>query len=413
MLQTEALRTAHVGIAIYEPATNKYWYNHQGNRYFIPASNVKIPTCYAALKYLGDSLVTAYYHQAGNTLFIKPNADPTVMHPDFVQQPLIGLIKQRSVPVIVSINGKDNLKPWGNGWSWNDYDQNYVAERNYFPLYGNRVWLQPAKESRNIVPGNSIDTTILIHNKGLRVSPKYFAPFMQPAGATESFQRSLQQNLFFIDTAGGSITIPFTYASTDPLLPLLRSTTQQVINYGQGGGGRDTILYSQSTTALLQPMMHRSDNFFAEQALLMVSNKVLHRIDDAALIDTILKTDFKDLPQKPRWVDGSGLSRYNLFTPQDFVAILAKMKTAFGMERLQQILPTGNEGTLSRYYQQDSGYIFAKTGTLSGTVAISGFLYTRKNKLLLFSVLVNNHQASATAVRRAVEQFLSNIRRRY
>ncbi|HTM92101.1 MAG TPA: D-alanyl-D-alanine carboxypeptidase, partial [Flavisolibacter sp.] len=56
VLKDEALQTAHVGISIYEPATGKYWYNYNGDKYFVPASNTKLPTCYAAMKYLGDSL---------------------------------------------------------------------------------------------------------------------------------------------------------------------------------------------------------------------------------------------------------------------------------------------------------------------------------------------------------------------
>src|SRR6185436_15278747 len=114
-------------------------------------------------------------------------------------------------------------------------------------------------------------------------------------------------------------------------------------------------IHSQPTDSLLKPMMHRSDNFFAEQSLLMVSNERLGVMNDAKIIDTLLKTDFKDLPQKPRWVDGSGLSRYNLFSPQDFVVILNKMKNEFGMERLKTILPTGGTGTISDYYKADSG----------------------------------------------------------
>ena len=136
-------------------------------------------------------------------------------------------------------------------------------------------------------------------------------------------------------------------------------------------------------------------------------------MNDEKVIDTILKTDFKDLPQKPRWADGSGLSRYNLFTPQDFVSILNKMKNEFGIERIKDIFPTGGEGTLTNYYIADSNYIYAKTGTLSGVVAISGFLYTKKGKELIFSVLINNHQASGTEVRRAVEKFLQGVRNKY
>jgi D-alanyl-D-alanine carboxypeptidase/D-alanyl-D-alanine-endopeptidase (penicillin-binding protein 4) len=77
------------------------------------------------------------------------------------------------------------------------------------------------------------------------------------------------------------------------------------------------------------------------------------------------------------------------------------------------VFPTGGEGTLSNYYKTDSNYFFAKTGTLSGVAALSGYIYTKKGKLLIFSALVNNHQASGTAVRRAVERFLQSLRNKY
>src|SRR4051812_30003942 len=56
VLKDSALQTAHVGISIFDPSSNKYLYNYQGDKYFVPASNTKLPTCYAAMKYLGDSL---------------------------------------------------------------------------------------------------------------------------------------------------------------------------------------------------------------------------------------------------------------------------------------------------------------------------------------------------------------------
>ena len=169
-------------------------------------------------------------------------------------------------------------------------------------------------------------------------------------------------------------------------------------------------LHSQPLDSMLKILMHRSDNFFAEQSLLMVSERLLNVMNDELIIDTLLKTDFKELPQKPYWADGSGLSHYNLFSPQDFVAILNKIKNEFGIDRIKNILATGGTGTISNYYKADSGYIYAKTGTLSGVVALSGFLYTKKNKLLIFSVLVNNHHTSATNIRRGVEKFIEELR---
>jgi D-alanyl-D-alanine carboxypeptidase/D-alanyl-D-alanine-endopeptidase (penicillin-binding protein 4) len=136
-------------------------------------------------------------------------------------------------------------------------------------------------------------------------------------------------------------------------------------------------------------------------------------MSDEKIIDTILKLDLKDIPQKPKWVDGSGLSRYNLFTPQSFVYILNKMKNEFGWSRIKNILATGGAGTLTSYFKKDSGYIYAKTGTLSNNCALSGYLITKKGKVLIFSVLTNNYITGATPVRKAVEKYLLAIRENY
>jgi len=145
----------------------------------------------------------------------------------------------------------------------------------------------------------------------------------------------------------------------------------------------------------------------------MASNEHLGYMSDEKMIDTLLNTDLKDVPQRPKWVDGCGLSRYNLFTPQDFVYILNKIKNEFGLERIKNILPTGGTGTITSYYKKENGYIFVKTGTLSNNCALSGYLYTKKGKLLIFSVLTNNYTGSATPVRKATEKFLEGIREKY
>jgi len=237
-------------------------------------------------------------------------------------------------------------------------------------------------------------------------------------------QRDIAENSYKIKEGKKSPEeqeVPFVTNGVNSAIELLPDTIHKAIGLASPrmlehlflNKGSIVYIHSQPTDSLLKPMMHRSDNFFAEQSLLMVSNELLGVMNDEKVIDSLLKTDFKDLPQKPVWVDGSGLSRYNLFSPQDFVFIFNKMKNDFGMDRIKNIFATGNEGTLRNYYVPESGYIFAKTGTLSGVVSISGFLYTKKNKLLIFSVLVNNHNSSATKVRRAVEKLIEGIRNNY
>lgn len=89
------------------------------------------------------------------------------------------------------------------------------------------------------------------------------------------------------------------------------------------------------------------------------------------------------------------------------------MKNEFGLDRLKNIMPSGGMGSLKNYYIKDSSNIFAKTGTLSNNSALSGFLITKKGKLLIFSVLANNYLAGSSPVSRAFEHFLVGIREKY
>jgi D-alanyl-D-alanine carboxypeptidase/D-alanyl-D-alanine-endopeptidase (penicillin-binding protein 4) len=278
-----------------------------------------------------------------------------------------------------------------------------MAERSAMPIYGNVVRFSNSLSSLKVEPRLFSTSVGFDSVPGRPVYPS-------------TVNRDIASNKFLVGGKSSTerhIETPFFTNNGEVVFQLLTDTLHKSVYKGEAQIKKASIIHSQPTDSLLKPMMHRSDNFFAEQSLLMVSNEVLGVMNDAKVIDTLLKTDYKDLPQKPRWVDGSGLSRYNLFTPQDFVTILNKMRTDFGIERIKEILPTGNEGTLTNYYKAEQGAIFAKTGTLSGVVSLSGFLYTKKNKLLIFSVLVNNHQASATEVRRAVEKFIEGLREKF
>jgi D-alanyl-D-alanine carboxypeptidase/D-alanyl-D-alanine-endopeptidase (penicillin-binding protein 4) len=412
VLSAAPFQAAHVGISIYDPAVGKYLYNYQGDKYFVPASNTKIPTCYAAMKYLGDSLVGLRYSVSENNVWIQAAADPTFLHPEFKKQPVFEFLSGQKGNLFYSTPNSGETG-WGSGWSWNDYDQGYMAERSSMPIYGNVVRFKKGRTTTTIVDS--------LPPFEIEITPSYFRDknFVSRSSWKDakgiSIDRGIAENFFIITPGSASTSTEVPFTGMQVILPVLLKDTlnRDILPGGTIAKKLEKIIYSQPTDSLLRPMMHRSDNFYAEQSLLMVSNEKLGVINDARIIDTLLKTDLKDLPQKPRWVDGSGLSRYNLFTPQDFVTILNKMQKEFPMARIKEIFPTGGEGTISSYYKADSGYIYAKTGTLSGVVAFSGFMYTKKGKLLIFSTLVNNHQASATDIRLAIEKFLQGVRNKY
>src|SRR5258708_7870535 len=63
LLQAPELRPAQVGISLYDPVSGGYLYRYQDDKYFIPASNTKLFTLYAGMKWLGDSLTGMRYRE--------------------------------------------------------------------------------------------------------------------------------------------------------------------------------------------------------------------------------------------------------------------------------------------------------------------------------------------------------------
>lgn len=394
LLDDPALRNAHTGISIYDLTRGAYLYNFQGDKYFVPASNTKLLSCYAAMKYLGDSLPGIQYQILNDTtVLIKGTGDPTILHRDFPVQPVYDFLK-KFTKVVLAPTGFDAFM--GNGWAWDDYMYDYAAPRSAMPLYGNYMRI-------NLKEG------------GISADPPFFNKDMVLVEAIKdgfSVNRPWNENKFFI-TEGRSIARDIPFVPDDhTLIQLLSDTLHLPVARTNLTPLGTNFVYTQPLDSMLSVMMHRSDNFFAEQSLLMVSEKLLDKMDDDKIIKRLLDSDFAGMPQKPRWADGSGLSPYNLISPEDFVFVLNKLQNDFGLDRLKTILPTGGTGTLSSLYKTEAGKIFAKTGTISGVVSLSGYLITKKNHLLLFSVLVNNHNSSAGEIRKRIEQFLKGVMRK-
>jgi D-alanyl-D-alanine carboxypeptidase/D-alanyl-D-alanine-endopeptidase (penicillin-binding protein 4) len=405
LLASPSLKGAHVGIAIYNDTKSQWVGKYQSDHYFTPASNTKILATYLGLKFLGDSLPGWNVAENADTLFLTPLGDPSFLHPDFSYQPVIALIKQTKKQVIIrAINTSDHFEPFGDGWAWNDFAEDYQPERSRMPIYGNVVHFYQHK-------GNLA-----------AIKPFYF--FKEYVDLNTTYQKNWTRkrvgNVFY--TTGEKNTaayfqVPFSQYF-EPFLPvsLLNDTLQLIIPFvadNKGINREQKIIKTVPTDSLLKIMMRRSDNFFADQVLLMASEQLLGKMDDAALIDTVMKTDFSNLPQKMRWADGSGLSRYNLNTPENYVTILKSMQDQFGQARVTNIFETGGEGTLSAYFKNFPGELHAKTGSLGGQIALSGFIFTQKQQKLYFSVLVSNHMSPTSAgVRRVVETYLREVAKR-
>ncbi|MSQ38910.1 MAG: hypothetical protein EXR19_04995 [Chitinophagaceae bacterium] len=399
LLADPALKGAHVGVAVYNNSKEKWVDRHLSDLYYTPASNTKILSTYLGMRFLGDSIPGWKMAENKDSIFLLPLGDPSFLHPDFAYQPIADLIRQTKKQVVLCFPDKaDAFAMYGKGWSWDDYAEDYQPERNRLNIYGNVLTVTKSKNGVNFQP------SLFTKNQ---TAPKEYTQWSREKLSNQFFatgrtiKETLQQIPFITDT---------TYALAKALLedtlhPAFPIAIQK--SWHQTNG---RIVKTVATDSLLKIMMHRSDNFFAEQVFLMASEQVLGTINDEALVDTILKSEFSFFPQPTQWADGSGLSRFNLNTPENYVALLKKMETDFSIKRIKGIFAQGGKTSLAAYYKNIPGELYAKTGTLGNQVALSGYIITNKGTRLLFSVLVANHiSPSSSPVRKAVEAYLTSI----
>ena len=103
---------------------------------------------------------------------------------------------------------------------------------------------------------------------------------------------------------------------------------------------------------------------------------------------------------------GSGLSRRDLVTPDATVKLLVYAKRQPWSDVFFGSLPeAGLDGTLGRRFRESAakGRLRAKTGTRDGVSSLAGYLVTRSNRTVAFSVMVNNATVPPRAIREAID----------
>jgi D-alanyl-D-alanine carboxypeptidase/D-alanyl-D-alanine-endopeptidase (penicillin-binding protein 4) len=391
----------HTGFMLYDLQKKESLYEFQSSRYFTPASNTKTFTFYTGLMILGDSIPGLQYLQQGDSLIFRGTGDPSFLYSKaFDSRKVFDFLKLNDKQLFLV---EDNFftTPMGSGWAWNDYYYRYSSERSAFPIYG------------NFFSGE-------YNGQSLKLSPAFFAFQVSVADSTEEtkMERDLGSNK--ITFSPGKLNqkkkweIPFRTSATitaELLSDTLKKKVQVLTHVAWDSA---QTIYSVPVDSVYKALMQPSDNFAAEQVLLSCANVLSDSLKPEIAIDFMKKNYLNDLPDKPLWVDGSGLSRYNLFTPRSMVRLWEKIYERIPQERLFSILAIGGKtGTLKNAYKNDRPYIYGKTGTLSNNHNLSGFVVTKKGRILIFSFMNNNHPASSTTVRVEMEKLLKSLYEHY
>jgi len=384
------------GFVLYNPKTKKEIINKNGQKYFTPASNTKLYTFYTAFKTLADSVPALAYYKTKDSLIIKGTADPSFLY-DYDSNAVLNFLK-KDLDSLYLLDAKINETPFGSGWSWDDYPYDYMPEKSLLPIYGNLLKISIDSLSGDVVS-----------------FPQFFKNNINITTDSTAVLRAINNNTFYIlKNTKDTISIPF-ISSNKLISQLLSNLIDKKVKLISETKNYDfKTLYSLSYDDLYKKMLHKSDNFIAEQLMLQVGYKLTSTYSVKLAIEYSLEHYLSDLPQKPRWVDGSGLSRYNLFTPNDMVFLLNKMYSEIPFQKLLSYFPVGGKsGTLKHWYANDKPYVYAKSGTLSNNYALSGFLITKKGTTLIFSYMNNHFKKPLSSVKKEVEKTLKMIYNKY
>lgn len=397
--QSAVFNKGFTGFALFDPAERAFLYTYQADKYFTPASNTKIFTFFAAETLLRSEWPVVHYRPQGDTLWLWGTGYPLLLHPDFSAYDTLGQwLAQRPEKTWLVANGHFYDERFGEGWSWDDYPYGYQVEKASLPIYGNAANF---RKHGHLAP--------------IKAQPAYFQDLMIYENP-RTLSRYEDRNLFtFGDKAlaaeklDRSIAFRYTPKVVEVLLQDTFSRHVQVVaDTLPRTFWRNTLSAPIPDTAY-QKLLQDSDNFMAEQLLQMCSAQRYGHIHTERILRFLTDTVLANSPQPLDWVDGSGLSRYNKFTPFSIIAILDQLHQRVPQKRLFQLFPAGGvSGTIRKWYAKPEGepYVFAKTGTLRHVHCLSGYLQTAQGKTYIFSFMHNNYPDKISELKEEMELVL-------
>lgn len=411
--------TASVSIDVFDLTSNKILYQKNNKLLLHPASNMKVLTTATALIFLDKDFAfeTSLYHDGmvidstlyGNLYFVG-GCDPDFTNEDL--RALVSSIKELGINRIQGniygdVSMLDSLF-WGDGWMWND------DPSTDFP------YLTPLTINDNAVKVNVFPTDIDGRPKVAFEPNSAFFKIENKATTVSSQRTSLEITRDFVHRKNdiivkGSINqsdsiftdeinvvYPEKYFLTlakEEIEKLGISFTENIEFSNLPLEAEHLFTFKRRFTDVITNLNKQSDNLSAEMTLRALAlnffGKPATAENGIRLVDSLIAIVGMN-SRNYRIVDGSGVSHYNLVSTE----LLNTVLKYFYLYRpelyktLSQSFPlAGVDGTLKRRMKNTlaENNLRAKTGTISGVSTLSGYVTTKSNHQLSFSMMIQNH----------------------
>lgn len=450
VLANSRLAGAQADVLVRSATDGSVLYSQSPNNRLIPASNDKLYSSTAALALLGpdytfNTTVATTGSQQGpvvtGDLYLKGTGDPTMQAADYDK--LAANVAAKGIRVVKGHLVVDDTffdhRQLGNNWAWDNNPFSFqpeisaltVAANSNFDIGSLTVETAPAS-----VPGQPAHVSTLPATNYVQIE-NHATTGVAGSDNTIAAERKLGVNTIVVTGSipAGSAAEDDLSTVTDPTgyaASLFRNALLQhgvVLAGGTTRGalpGTNHVVTSRASMPLSQlytPFLKLSNNGIAETLVKAMGAKVNGAGTWDAGLDAELTAAHDQLGVDTgdvQIVDGSGLSNLDFTTPQQATNLLlaAKQKPWFGT--WYNALPIAGQsdplvgGTLrSRMVgTAAAGNVHAKTGSLVGVSALSGYVTDADGEQLVFSVMENNYiHGSVKSLEDAIAVDLANFSR--
>ncbi len=393
----------NIGIKIKNLATKQVIYRQNIDRHYMFASSLKLMVLSALQQYFGNEHhFVSKILQEGNNYYLDINS------PDFSTNDLDSLLK--------------TLKDEGSGIIGNFYivnstfslpptiDSRMISDTKY--CYGalvTKVHIDKNCVKLQIRPNKKIKEAIYIEQKE-SLPPYEIINKAITIGKDQQdkINANIQgDNLIISGTLNQGRKDLFIVAVADNNLYHIKLILQKLLTKhniqitGQILYGvkpleyKEVAMVDKSFNQIASFALKNSDNFVIDYLFAEFGN--IYAIDDWAKVGNLLKQyileKFNVDLANSVIVDGSGLSRYNLLTVEQFDEFLNNLYYSQQFQKIKYMMayPT-EDSTLNGRFQGIN--IFAKTGTMSGISSLVGYVYDKNNVPYSFVIVSNNYLGS-------------------
>jgi D-alanyl-D-alanine carboxypeptidase/D-alanyl-D-alanine-endopeptidase (penicillin-binding protein 4) len=450
LVQATPVDKGEWGLLVTDGTTGETLYEKNADKYFVPASNMKLLTTALALDKLGadyrfrTTVETNGKLEADGTLhgdlFLVGRGDPNLSNrkfpfdtkeefdgqPERVLAEMADAVVARGVKEITGdIVGDDSYFPrerYPDGWEIDDMVWEYGAAISAIVVDDNTVTLTLTPGER---AGDPTQWVVEPATAEFTVKSE-----VTTVGAKEKGDLRLAR-----EPGGGVVTLTGTIpaknaprklvlAIQEPAQHAAELLARLLAQRGVKLNGKVRAQHEPDEAGSTRVVLAEHVSVRLGESVKLV-NKISQNLHTEVLLRTAARqngrwTDPEDLPKFAQefyakvgigpddvvQTDGSGLSRHDMVTPRAFVTLLmyAQKQPWFG-EYYASLPVAGVDGTLNERMKNAgiTGRIHAKTGSVAHVRTLSGYAETPGGRRLIFSFLSNNENVKSHEVHDAID----------